>query len=341
MNEIRQPKVIPFSSRDEIVNGQIVSPSEVKVTKVETTQVTKEIGDVSSAEIANGILDNILNENGFAKNASSLLRVLTKPEQKADVNETEASTTVSPDEEALVELAGTSANETDSAFLSSKSIEEKINVIGSELDDYTDEEWDEFADTGPRTTRRPRPTTTPTAPRGATMTSSTPLTTSSISTTTTSTSSRATTTTRPQQAAQQEIDLENLEGDFSDFEDNAAVEEEPATTSTTTVTTTTTSRRRKTTKRATTPATTTTAAGEEKEEPVGAGAQMNAEEEPEEANESPEEEETTTSTTTPAEEAITTTSLREGFRAAIREQQEEALRMRVGEEEEGAEEEGK
>ncbi|KAK6757674.1 hypothetical protein RB195_015470 [Necator americanus] len=150
LNGVRKPKVIPFSKRDEVVNGQIVSQPDVKVAKVESTRASREMSDdgVSSSEIANGILANILSENSFAKNASDLLKVLTEPEQTTigidQANLQNSTDTADTDIEVAVE---TTNNGTDSSFVNFNKVDEKINEIGSEIDDYSvDEEWEDFAD---------------------------------------------------------------------------------------------------------------------------------------------------------------------------------------------------
>ncbi|KIH61491.1 hypothetical protein ANCDUO_08239 [Ancylostoma duodenale] len=259
MNEVRRPKVIPFSNRDEIINGQIVSQPEVKVTKVEAERETEAAADmdVSSSEIANGILENILNENSFAKNASDLLRVLTNPEQTTtEANEASTSNgTEAADAsiEVSTELTGSTGNDTDSSFLNFDNIDEKLNVIGSEVDDYgVDEEWEEFsgADGGSAVSRRPRPRppgrpstrrttatsiTSTTAARGSiTIPSSgaNRLTSSAVTTSgaTTATITTSTTTTAPQS----DRAAPELEADLDESEEELPVgEEADATTATT------------------------------------------------------------------------------------------------------------
>lgn len=142
LNEVRRPKVIPFSNRDEIINGQVVSEPEVKITGAEKRQESKETKeiDVSSSEIANGILENILNENSFAKNASDLLKVLTNPEQttsdKGAASKLNITEITIADIEVSPELSGSPNNDTDSTFLNFDSIDEKLNVIVSLLTNY-------------------------------------------------------------------------------------------------------------------------------------------------------------------------------------------------------------
>ncbi|RCN32781.1 hypothetical protein ANCCAN_21402, partial [Ancylostoma caninum] len=251
MNEVRRPKVIPFSNRDEIINGQIVSQPEVKVTKVEAAEETRGAADVdvSSSEIANGILENILNENSFAKNASELLRVLTNPEQTTteanEANTPNGTETGEASFEVSTELTGSADNDTDSSFLNFDTIDEKLSVIGSEVDDYgVDEEWEEFsdADGGSTVSRRPRPSgrvstrrttaasiTSTTATRGSiiTLSSTTSATTTSsgadrptssavtTSGATTSTITTSTTTTAPQS----EEAAPGLESDLDESEE--------------------------------------------------------------------------------------------------------------------------
>ncbi|EYC41301.1 hypothetical protein Y032_0574g184 [Ancylostoma ceylanicum] len=341
LNEVRRPKVIPFSNRDEIINGQVVSQPEVKVTKVEAEQETETAADmdVSSSEIANGILENILNENSFAKNASDLLRVLTKPEQTTtEANEASNGTETGDSSiEVSTELTGSADNDTDSSFLNFDNIDEKLNVIGSEVDDYgVDEEWEEFssADGGSAVSRRPRPpgrastrrataapVTSTISPRGSITTSSpttSPTTRSSgannttsqaartPSIVTTSTTTTSTTTTAPQSgeaAPELEADLDESK------EESAADEEAVATTATTSASSTSAP-----------PASTAVAEEEDSDKSTESSEES-----------SDDEEETTAITTTAASEAATTTTtFDDGFREAVKAQQAEVLRMRKG-----------
>lgn len=135
MNDIRPPKVIPFSNRDEIVNGRVISQSEVKVTRIEPAAVSS---DISSAEIANDILGNILGEGGLTSNATDLLRVLTTVNnERADSNETISTNSTTITEgfgfgDSPFDLVGAEAeNNTDSAFENFRSIDKTLDVIVS------------------------------------------------------------------------------------------------------------------------------------------------------------------------------------------------------------------
>ncbi|CAJ0588710.1 unnamed protein product [Cylicocyclus nassatus] len=340
MKQIARPKVISLSNRDEIINGQVISQPDIKITKVETTKETAEVAeDLSSKEIASGIVDNLLNDNAFANNASMLLRVLTNQEQTStgasETNMTTLTTLMAREFIASTSVPSKKAgNSTKDRF---NSIEESLKPIGSEMDDYNLDDDDDLPNAVARSTVTGRgpmpPSATPpimTIPLGMTMSGTVPTTLASTTQTTQgmvlvatvsvtpSTTTQTTATTASQASTSIKTttrrrrilvgaDPEVDDGDFGDDEENEEFESALAVM-----------RSVRTTRfEATSMPTTTISATKSSEEESS-------------------EEEDAVKTTTRASVAVaedeemepTTLSSNDAFRAAIKAQREEALRMR-------------
>uniref|UniRef100_A0A0N4XQF4 Pecanex-like protein n=1 Tax=Nippostrongylus brasiliensis TaxID=27835 RepID=A0A0N4XQF4_NIPBR len=133
MNEVRPPRVIPFSNRDEIVNGPVVSDSEVKKLDTEKKEMT-------SSEIAGEIIDNILGDAPTMGNATGtdLLKVLSAS-NTAETTGGPSTVTTIPSEGAVpvdksVQIsnsASVNGNDTEATFRNFKSIDQTLDIIVS------------------------------------------------------------------------------------------------------------------------------------------------------------------------------------------------------------------
>ncbi|KAK5979312.1 hypothetical protein GCK32_017106, partial [Trichostrongylus colubriformis] len=171
MNEIHPPRVIPFTNRrDDVVKSQLIPPpSEVKVTRIEPSEIAKE---VTSVEISDAIIDNIISETSIAMNSSDLLQTLSTVDLTS--NQTAITNASSVDIVAGFEMsAEIRGNDTSSPLVELKEIDKSLEAISSEIQDYdTDEEWEAFNSPNgdkkkpikdkeqPRTTSTSTPTTT-------------------------------------------------------------------------------------------------------------------------------------------------------------------------------------